>query len=104
MSNFDRAVKALIDVGEYIDHLEASTAYVTALEAAGLLMPDLPEPASVCESGTADWFDGDVYTHERSGKVRIIVEDPRYPVEGARELALSILAACEYAEKEQDNE
>ena len=40
MSNFDRAVKALIDVGEYIDHLEASTAYVTALEAAGLLMPD----------------------------------------------------------------
>ena len=41
MSNFDRAVKALIDVGEYIDHLEASTAYVTALEAAGLLAPDV---------------------------------------------------------------
>ena len=41
MSNFDRAVKALIDVGEYIDHLEASTAYVAALEAAGLLMPDV---------------------------------------------------------------
>ena len=41
MSNFDRAVKVLNDVGEYIDHLEASTAYVTALEAAGLLMPDV---------------------------------------------------------------
>ena len=41
MSNFARAVKALIDVGEYIDHLEASTAYVTALEAAGLLMSDV---------------------------------------------------------------
>ena len=41
MSNFDRAVKALNDVGEYIDHLEASTAYVTALEAAGLLAPDV---------------------------------------------------------------
>ena len=41
MSNFDRAVKVLNDVGEYIDHLEASTAYVTALEAAGLLMPDM---------------------------------------------------------------
>ena len=40
MSNFDRAVKVLNDVGEYIDHLEASTAYVTALEAAGLLVPD----------------------------------------------------------------
>ena len=41
MSNFDRAVKVLIDVGEYIDHLEASTAYVTALEAAGLLASDM---------------------------------------------------------------
>lgn len=41
MSNFARAIKALIDVGEYIDHLEASTAYVTALEAAGLLAPDV---------------------------------------------------------------
>lgn len=42
MSNFDRAVKALNDVDEYIDHLADNTAYVTALEAAGLLMPDLP--------------------------------------------------------------
>ena len=104
MSNFDRAVKALNDVDEAIDHLADNEAYVTALQAAGLLAPDLPEPVSVCESGTADWFDSDVYTHEGSGKVRVIVEDPRYPVEGARELALSILAACEYAEKEKDNE
>ena len=41
MSNFDRAVKALNDVGEYIDYLEGNIAYVTALEAAGLLMPDV---------------------------------------------------------------
>ena len=41
MSNFDRAVKVLNDVGEYIDYLEGNIAYVTALEAAGLLMPDL---------------------------------------------------------------
>ena len=40
MSNFDRAVKALNDVDEYIDHLADNTAYVTALEAAGLLAPD----------------------------------------------------------------
>ena len=104
MSNFDRAVKALNDVDEAIDHLADNEAYVTALQAAGLLAPDLPESVSVCESGTADWFDSDVYTREGSGKVRVIVEDPRYPVEGARELALSILAACEYAEKEKDNE
>ena len=41
MSNFDRAVKTLNDVGEYIDYLEGNIAYVTALEAAGLLAPDV---------------------------------------------------------------
>ena len=40
MSNFDRAVKALNDVDEAIDHLADNDAYVTALEAAGLLVPD----------------------------------------------------------------
>ena len=51
MSNFDRAVKALNDVDEAIDHLADSTAYVTALAAAGLLAPDLPEPDSHDEYG-----------------------------------------------------
>ena len=41
MSNFDRAVKVLNDVGEYIDYLEGNIAYVTALQSAGLLMPDV---------------------------------------------------------------
>ena len=41
MSNFDRAVKALNDVDEAIDHLADNTAYVTALEASGLLAPDM---------------------------------------------------------------
>ena len=41
MSNFDRAVKALDAVDIYIDHLADNTAYVTALEAAGLLAPDV---------------------------------------------------------------
>ena len=40
MSNFDRAVKSLNDVDEAIDHLADNEAYVTALEAAGLLAPD----------------------------------------------------------------
>ena len=102
MSNFDRAVKALNDVDEAIDRLADNTAYVTALEAAGLLMPDLPEPSAVRESSTAFWLDGDVYAHEGSGKIRVIVEDSRYPVESAREFALSILSAADYAEKEQE--
>ena len=105
MSNFDRAVKALNDVGEYIDHLEASTAYVTALEAAGLLAPDLPEPEVIRPgSRTKFWFDENIYAYEGSGKVRVIADDARFPVDEAREHALSVLAACEYAEKEQDNE
>ena len=41
MSSFDRAVKALNDVDEASDHLADNTAYVTALQAAGLLMPDV---------------------------------------------------------------
>ena len=41
MSNFDRAVKALNDVDEALDHLADNEAYVTTLEAAGLLMPDM---------------------------------------------------------------
>ena len=40
MSSFDRAVKVLNDVDEAIDHLADNDAYVTALEAAGLLAPD----------------------------------------------------------------
>ena len=41
MSNFDRAIKALNDVDEAIDHLADNAAYVTALEASGLLAPDV---------------------------------------------------------------
>ena len=41
MSNFDRAVKALNDVDEAIGHLADNEAYVTALQAAGLLMPGM---------------------------------------------------------------
>ena len=43
MSNFARAIKALDDVDEAIDHLADNTAYVTALAAEGLLAPDPPE-------------------------------------------------------------
>ena len=62
MSNFDRAVEALDAVDIYIDHLtdnDANDAYVTALEAAGLLMPDLqiirtPEELEELELNDAD--------------------------------------------------
>ena len=40
MSNFDRAVKTLNYVDEVIDRVAGNEVYATALEAAGLLMPD----------------------------------------------------------------
>ena len=59
MSNFDRAVKALNDVDEAIDHLADNESYVTALEAARLLVPDAriirtPEELEALELDDAD--------------------------------------------------
>ena len=59
MSNFDRAVKTLTHVDEVIDRVAGNEVYVTALEAAGLLMPDLqiirtPEELEELELNDAD--------------------------------------------------
>ena len=105
MSNFDRAVKALNDVGEYIDYLEGNIAYVTALQAAGLLMPDLPKPEvrHLEEVNTdvlawkSDHIEVGVY------KNRIAMDDPidsGMTPDESRRLALALLAACECAEKD----
>ena len=105
MSNFDRAVKALNDVDEAIDHLADNDAYVAALEAAGLLAPDLPEPDVIRPGSRMKfWFDENIYAYEGSGKVRVIADDVFFTVDEAREHALSVLAACDYAEKEQGND
>ena len=104
MSNFDRAVKVLNDVGEYIDYLEGNIAYVTALQAAGLLMPDLPKPyrpgifkvaSSHLDVRSVQAAEDQIVLHGYKMRHSSISE--------ARSLALAILAACEYAEKEQDN-
>ena len=100
MSNLEKA--ELLILGR------TATAAARALEAAGLLMPDLPEPEvrHLEEVNTdvlawkSDHIEVGVY------KNRIAMDDPidsgMTPAE-ARELALALLAACEYAEKEQDN-
>ena len=103
MSNFDRAVKALNDVDEAIDHLADNEAYVTALQAAGLLAPELPNK---------DFSDRDEmsWIRVKDGLVEVIANsgyDSDYEVrtpDEAREYALAILAAANYAEKGQGNE
>ena len=106
MSNFDRAVKALNDVDEAIDRLADNEAYVTALEAAGLLMPELPKPTrdrlwqtSALELGirTVHYAADQVVVHTSGGRLHTHYKQ-------ARDLAMALLAACEYAEKEQGNE
>src|SRR5699024_5090740 len=106
MSNFDRAVKVLNDVDEAIDHLADNEAYVTALEAAGLLMPDLPRPTrdrlwqtSASELGirTVHYAADQVVIHTPRGRLHTHYKQDR-------NLAMALLAAADCAEKEQDNE
>ena len=106
MSNFDRAVKALNDVDEAIDRLADNEAYVTALEAAGLLMPELPKPTrdrlwqtSALELGirTVHYAADQVVVHTSGGRLHTHYKQ-------ARDLAMALLAAADYAEKEQGNE
>ena len=106
MSDFGRAVKALNDVDEAIDHLADNEAYVTALEAAGLLMPDLPRPTrdrlwqtSALELGirTVHYAADQVVVHTSGGRLHTHYKQ-------ARDLAMALLAAADCAEKEQGNE
>ena len=109
MRNFDRAVKVLNDVDEAIDHLADNDAYVTALEAAGLLAPDLPEPKL-----PGLWqVDGlEINLVDKDGEVLIEYESDSDYIYGMqtrslwlnRDQVIAILAAANYAEKEQNNE
>ena len=73
MSNFDRAVKALNDVDEAIDHLADNEAYVTALEAAGLLAPDVQVITTPEELGELALEDTDaVVLASEAGAVRTV--------------------------------
>ena len=105
MSNFDRAVKVLNDVDEAIDHLADNDAYVTALEAAGLLAPDLPEP---CRGGVFKVVSPHLDVHSvQAAESQIVLhgrKNRHASISESRRLALALLAACEYAEKEQGNE
>ena len=103
MSVFNRAIKALDEVDEYIDHLADNEAYATALEAAGLLMPDLPEandPGIFVPDGKG-WRMGDVsvWTAPDSPVMVQNVEPGHLSPASSRQLAYALLAAADYAEK-----
>ena len=112
MSNFKKANKL---ASEWIDSMggldnihyifgDDVSGLMQAFRDEGLLAPDLPEPDVIRPGSRMKfWFDENIYAYEGSGRVRVIADDVRFTVDEAREHALSVLAACEYAEKEQDN-
>ena len=74
MSNFDRAVKALNDVDEAIDYLADNEAYVTALQAAGLLAPEMAQALA------EDSYEYIVQVH-REGRWQFYIGESRLPTD-----------------------
>lgn len=115
MSNFNNAINLLSSAklpGRTLHPLQVEDTVLTLL-LAGLLAPDLPEPYSR-EEETAYWYE-DTYgigvgRLTKNSPVRVMLWDSEpggvlyTNVESARDYALKILAACEYAEKEKENE
>lgn len=108
MSNLNKAAEVLREAYREpsISPVHACDIMADALEAAGLLMPGLPEPDAEKLNGDVKFFVG------MGGQVRYDVESEWVQLFSkhlltsaeARSLALALLAACEYAEKEEDNE
>ena len=103
MSNFEKAAQVVYEscYGRNLNPGQVSS-IVRGLDDAGLLMPGLPEPEPYGE--LAQFGDEKVITGRRTSTVGLYIDDSQMSSESARELALMLLAAAEYAEKEQDNE
>ena len=108
MSNFYRAVKALEEADEFHGAMVDNEAYVRALQAAGLLVPDLPEAndPGIFVPGGKGWRMGDVsvWTAPDSPVMVQNVEPGHLSPARSRQLAYALLAAADCAEKEQGNE
>lgn len=112
MSNFDKAVEVLNkhwSVAQESGEADETRCCVRHLEKAGLLAPDLPKPsAEKSIANVAEWFPVPTDPHnpvvwtEPGGTVMVQRLEPGdlTPAE-ARPLAYALLAAADYAEKEQ---
>ena len=99
MTNLDNAVEAILSRYSILGTVRARAA-AHALEEAGLLMPDLPEPGN---NHSPSW--GVVHFDKQTGAIKIGLNGvfTRSP-KAAREWAYGLLAAADCAEKEQGNE
>ena len=108
MTNLDKAVEAILSRYSILGTIRARAA-AHALEEAGLLMPDLPEPKL-----PGLWqVDGlEINLVDKDGEVLIEYESDSDYIYGMqtrslwlnRDQVIAILAAANYAEKEQGNE
>ena len=106
MSNLEKSSRLLQDWADMhsldVDMYHAARKLLEA----GLLAPDLPEPDVVKLNGDVKYLICDaaqVRQDAESGRVQVYSKYLLTTIE-ARRLALALLAACEYAEKEQGNE
>lgn len=117
MSNLDKANEVASKWVESMGGLEAIrhdhgsdlSGLMQALDDAGLLMPDLPEPTKLNRRNEPIW-ETEGHTRVRTpGGFPVALNGPfgegwdMFPVE-ARDIAYALLAACDYVEKEQGNE
>ena len=107
MSNFDRAIELLSSAelpGRTLHPLQVEEIALDLLEA-GLLAPDLPEPYRPGVFKAISPYLGIRSVQATEGQITLHGYRTRHTSVGeARRLALALLAACEYAEKEQDSE
>ena len=110
MSNFEKAVEVLREAYREpsMSPVHACDIMANALEAAGLLAPDLPEAndPGIFVPGGKGWRMGDVsvWTAPDSPVMVQNVEPGDLSPASSRQLAYALLAAADYAEKEQGNE
>lgn len=101
MSNFEKAVEVLREAYREpsMSPVHACDIMATALEAAGLLMPDLPEPGN---DHSPRW--GVVHLDKKKQVIKIGINGvmARTP-ETARKWAYGLLAAADYAEKKKED-
>ena len=113
MSNFEKANKLarkwIDSMGglSNINHIYGDdlSLLIYTLRDAGLLAPELPEPYRPGIFKVVSPYLGIRSVQAAEDQIVLHGYQTRHAVIGeARRLALALLAACEYAEKEQDNE
>ena len=104
MTNIERAA-GIIRAMVKIENQTHDTDVAQALDADGLLMPDLPEPTMRSAHNEPRWIACDTEIETAGYEQRVLVHDVDISwdlsLDDARDLAYALLAAANYAERNQ---